>query len=55
MIVTNGEDADLLTVLSRLSSCYAKFAGAFTPLASLSLTLPGNELAVSSAFGNSSE
>ena len=55
MIVTNAEDADMLTVLSRLSGRYAKLAGVFTPLASLSLTLPHNELAVSSAFGNSSE
>jgi hypothetical protein len=55
MIIPDAGDADLLTVLSRLSSCYTKLAGAFTPVSSLPLTLPSNELAVFSAFGNSLE
>ena len=55
MIISDAGDADILTVLSRLSSCYAKLVGVFTPVSSLPLTLPSNERAVSSAFGNSSE
>jgi hypothetical protein len=55
MIVPDAGDADLLTVLSRLSSCYAKLAAVFTPLSSPPFTLSAKGLAVSSAFGNSCE
>jgi hypothetical protein len=39
MIIPKDGDADLLTVLSRLSSDYAKLAGVFTPLSSPPVTL----------------
>jgi hypothetical protein len=55
MIIPEDGDADLLTVLSRLSSCHAKLAGTSTPLSSLSVGLSSNGLSLSSAFGNSCE
>lgn len=55
MIISDAGDADLITVLSRLSSCYTKSAGVLSRVPILPLTLPSNELAVSSALGNSSE
>ena len=55
MIIPADGDADLLTVLSRLSRCYAKLAGAFIPVSSLRLRVSSNEVALSSAFGNSCE
>ena len=55
MIIPDDGDADLLTVLSRLSSSYAELAGAFATLLSLPLTLASKRIALSSAPGNSCE
>lgn len=55
MIIPFDENADLLTVLSRLSSCYVKLAAASSPLLSVPLTLSRVGVALSSALGNSCE
>lgn len=48
-------EADLFTVLSRLSGIYAGLAGLARPLANIPLRLSGNGTALVSAFGNSCE
>jgi len=48
-------EADLFTVLSRLSGSYAKLAGVPMPLANIPLRFSGNGTALVSAFGNSCE
>jgi len=54
MIIPADGDADLFKVLSRLSTCYANFAGVSTALSSRALTLSG-KVAPLSAFGDSCE
>ena len=56
MIITVDGDADLLRVLSRLSTCYAKFkAAASGDLSYAPLTTLNSRVALSSALGNSCE
>ena len=55
MIIPFNEDADLLTVLSRLSSCYVKLAARSSPLLTVPLTLSSIGIALSSALGDSCE
>lgn len=53
MIIHIDDEADLLTVLSRLSDSYARLAGVDKQFSSVTLSINGN--AIVSAFGSSCE
>jgi hypothetical protein len=55
MIIHIDGEADLFSVLLRLSGTYVTLAGAAASPASVRLTTADNGIAVSSAFGNSCE
>ena len=55
MIIHIDDEADLFTVLSRLSNSYARLAGLDKPPSSVLLTLSSNGNAIVSAFGSSCE
>ena len=55
MILHVDGEADMFTVLSRLSGSYARLAGVSMPTASIPLTISSNGISLVSAFGSSCE